>query len=121
MRIVLLAAAAALAGCAGVGNVEQLRAQAPQQSDFNVCRMMVMGQGPIQGVASEEASRRRLDCTPHLATIQAMQRQQAMETAAGLQMLQMAQPVPPMVAPPSPTVTCHSVRRPYGAVDTVCN
>lgn len=118
MRIVLFSVALlALAGCA---NVEQLRAQAPYQSDFEVCRMMVMGQGPIQGVASEEASRRRLDCSPHLATIQTMQRQQAMETASGLQLLQMAQPKPPVFAPPT-SVTCRSMYRSNGVVDTVCD
>lgn len=117
MRLVLIACAAVLAGCQ---SVEQLRALAPQQTDYEICRASVMAQPPVSQVAWEERQRRALDCTPHMASIQMNAQANAQRAAMGMQLLQMGQPRPVAPAPIPPTVNC--VTRPtLGGAYTTCN
>ncbi|MFP5340440.1 MAG: hypothetical protein ACLGIW_18445 [Gammaproteobacteria bacterium] len=108
------AAAAALAGCATGPTAEQLRAQAPSQPDFEVCRAAVLGDRQLSAIAAEEMQRRRLDCSPHMAMIQAQGQAQASRSAMALQLMQMNQPRPTQMQPyiPPPMVNCNSYR--YG-------
>lgn len=118
MKMVFALAALALAGCQ---NMEQLRASAPQQSDFTICKALVMGNATLQQVAAEEQQRRRLDCSPHMPAIAQAQQADMARTAVGLQLLQQSQPRPQPIQPyimPAP-VTCNSYR--YGnQVQTTC-
>lgn len=116
MRLALIVAALALAGCQ---SMDQLRALAPQQTDYTICESMVMGHPAMRQAAAEEQQRRRLDCSPHMGMIQARVQGNAAQTASGLQLLQMSrpQPVMPLMAPP---VSCVS-RRVGGQVYTDCN
>jgi hypothetical protein len=117
-RYLVLAGVALLGGCQ---SVEQLRALAPQQSDYTICSSMVAGNPNLRQVAAEEQQRRRLDCTPHLGMIAAQQQSNALQTATGLQLLQMAQPQPVMPAPMPPmSVICTSRPGPGGTSSTVC-
>jgi hypothetical protein len=119
MRVVAVClAVAALAGCQ---SVDQLRALAPQQSDYTICSSMVTGHPAMRQVAAEEQQRRRLDCTPHLGMIAAQQNAANAQTVTGLQLLQMAQPQPlPVPALITPSTTC--ITRPsVGSTVTTCN
>lgn len=122
MKKILLAAAAVIA-LAGCQSLDQLRALAPQQSDYEICRAMVLG-GPspfMKQAAAEERDRRRLDCTPHMAAISVQQQASAASMASGLQLLQMSRPQPVLAAPLlTPQVNCIS-RPSMGAVHTTCH
>jgi uncharacterized lipoprotein YajG len=96
MRLIVLAAAAVLAGCAATPQ------EMAQRSNWNVCRA-TMG-GPNAGVAQNEAQRRNLDCAPLYPAISAQMQNQNAATAIFLQSLQ--QPAPAL---PRHT-TCRSYR-----------
>jgi hypothetical protein len=88
---------------------------AAQSPDFDICSAMVRGDQTVRAVASEEAYRRRLDCSPHLPMIQAQQQNDAARAALSLQMMQATKPQPyqlPMPAPvqPARSVNCTSQR-----------
>ena len=121
MRLALVMAGLALAGCQTPPNVDQLRAQAPMQSDFSICKTLVVGNALMQQLASEEQQRRRLDCAPHMPTIQTQIQNDANRAAMGLQMLQMSRPQPlpmPTYQMPQP-ISCSS-RNVMGTVYTDC-
>jgi nitrous oxide reductase accessory protein NosL len=114
--VALLAVTVVLAGCQ---SVEQLRALAPQQTDYTICESLVTGHPGMRQVAAEEMQRRRLDCSPYQASIGMRQQQSAAQTATGLQLLQMSQPQPvmPLMRPP---LSCSS-RNVMGTIYTDCN
>jgi hypothetical protein len=116
MRVPLILAALALTGCQ---SVDQLRALAPQQTDYTICESLVMGHPGMRQVAAEEMQRRRLDCSPYQASIQMRQNQSAAQTATGLMLLQASQPQPvmPLMRPP---LSCSS-RNVMGTIYTDCN
>lgn len=113
MRIVLFSVALALAGCQ---SVEQLRALAPQQSDYTICTSLVAMNPNLRQAAGEEQARRGLDCRPYAPSMAAQQQQ----INSGISLLQAAQP--PMVVPAAPpqSVICTSRPGPGGTATTVC-
>lgn len=115
MRLVL--ATAALAALAGCQSVEQLRALAPQQPDYEICRAVMAGGPNMRQVAWEEQQRRGLDCAPYAGAIA---QREAASNAMALQLMQQSRPQPlPMPQMPQ-TVRCNSYR--YGnQVQTTCN
>lgn len=120
MRLALCLAVLALTGCE---SAQQLRALAPQQTDFEICRASVLGNPTLSQVAWEERQRRQLNCSQYMAEIQTQQQAQAARAAIGLQMLQASRPQPYVAPPlpaPSPTVNCVS-RPALGSVYTTCN
>lgn len=111
MRIVVLAAAVAIAGCA-----QQQPRPVDQASNYELCQAIILGNpGPGgQWVVENERIKRSLDCAPYAQAIvqqDAARRQQALQA---MQILQASQPVyqPIPVQPlPSPSrVNCTSQR-----------
>lgn len=121
MRLVLIVAVVALTGCQ---TMEQLRATAPQQSDYEICRASTYGGPALVQVAWEERTRRGLNCEPYMASIQmnhqARQQQAAQEAASGLQLLQMSRPQPMMGPPMFPQPISCSSRNVMGTIYTDC-
>jgi hypothetical protein len=113
MRIAILTGLLALAGCQ---SVEQLRALAPQQSDYEICRASMTGGPNLRQAAGEEQQRRGLNCAPYATAI--IQQDQG-NNATALQLLQMSQPRPAPIPMPQST-TCIS-RPSLGSVYTTCN
>lgn len=120
MRLALIAVAAVLAGCQTTPNINTLRVQAGDQSDYNICHALVTGNPTLRQVASEEMQRRRLDCNPYMGTINAQAQQDRARAMMGLQLLQQAQPQPVPVQPIPQPIRCTS-RNVLGTVQTVCN
>lgn len=112
--ITIMAGALALAGCQ---SMEQLRALAPQQTDYTICTSLVSMNPAMAQAAQEEQTRRRLDCSPYTS---AMALEQSRINSA-ISTLQAAQPKPPAFAPIRPPVTCRSMYRSNGVVDTICD
>jgi hypothetical protein len=113
MRVLLPLALLALTGCQ---SVEQLRALAPQQSDYEICRASMTGGPNLRQAAGEEQRRRNLNCAPYASAI--VQQEQG-QSATALQLLQMSQPRPAPIPMPQST-TCIS-RPSLGSVYTTCN
>ena len=121
MRIALIIAVVALTGCQ---SAQQLRALAPQQSDYEICRASMQGGNQtLQTVAWEERNRRSLDCGPYMASIQMQQQNDANRAALGLMLMQQARPQPVYQAPalplPPQPISCSS-RNVMGTVYTDC-
>lgn len=118
VKIPLICAALALTGCA---SVDQLRQQAPFQSELTLCEKAILGQGPIVMVAREELNRRGANCNQHMAAIAAVQANNAQQTQLGLQLLQAAQPRPVVTPPPSSQLPVNCSSRAVGnTVQTSC-
>lgn len=113
MRIVLFSVALALTGCQ---SVDQLRALAPQQSDYTICTSLVSMNPNMRQAAGEEMARRRLDCRPYGPAIAAQQQQ----INNGVTLLQASQPQPVMAPMPAQSVICTSRPGPGGTATTVC-
>lgn len=95
--------------------MDELRALAPQQSDYTICQGTAASLNPnLQRAASEEAYRRGLNCSGYAQANQA-------QMMNGIQLLQMARPQPVAVQPLiPPTINCRSVPGPMGSVNTTC-
>jgi hypothetical protein len=100
--------------------VEQLRASSGRQSDYEICRAVVMGNPSLAMVAGEEQARRSLNCQPYMASIQMRMQNEQANNAMALQLLQMSRPQPYMLPMPAPSVNCVS-RPSVGSVYTTCN
>jgi hypothetical protein len=97
MKLAVLAAVAALAGCANT--------PASEVADLDLCRYQLRG-GQNAMVAQQEANRRGLDCRPYFSTLAA---QDAANNAAANQALQFFTPRAAPMPPPS-MMDCRTVR-----------
>lgn len=112
----LLAPCLALVALAGCQSMDQLRALAPQQSDYTICTSLVSMNPNMRQAAGEEMARRQLDCRPYGAAMAAQQQQ----FNNGVMLLQASQPPIMVPAAPAPSVICTSRPGPGGTVTTVC-
>jgi hypothetical protein len=97
MKLAVLAAVAALAGCANT--------PASEVADLDLCRYQLRG-GQNAMVAQQEAQRRGLDCRPYYSTLAA---QEAANNASANQALQFFMPQAAPIPAPS-MMECRTVR-----------
>lgn len=116
MRTALIVLACAVAaGCATGPSPAESAAIARNSPEWELCYVAVSGRGTqaLRSAVYSEMSSRRTDCNQHAGLVQARlqadaaKRQQ--ESAAGLQMLQMARPQQPAAA--STGANCRSFWR----------
>jgi hypothetical protein len=114
MRVVLPLVGVLLAGCQSLADLEQ---KAPNASNFQICRAVMLAPGDVANIARREAARRSLDCSPYAqAVLQQENANQAATNAAVQRLLAPQQPQPMMI--PNP-VHCHSVQS-GSVVNTTC-